>query len=28
VRKAIDFNYGNRDVAIWFYRDGRVMVKN
>jgi hypothetical protein len=28
VRKAIDFNYGNRDVAIWFYRDGRVLVKN
>jgi hypothetical protein len=28
VRKAIDFNYGTRDVAIWFYRDGRVLVKN
>lgn len=28
VRRAIEFHYGGKDVAIWFYRDGRVSVNN
>jgi hypothetical protein len=28
LRRAVEFNYGNRGVEVWFYRDGRVLVKN
>ncbi len=28
LRRAVEFNYGNRGVEVWFYRDGRVVVRN
>jgi hypothetical protein len=26
LRRCIEFDYGKREVEVWFYRDGRVKV--
>jgi len=28
LRRSIEFKYGGKDVEIWFYRNGRVVVRN
>jgi hypothetical protein len=28
LRRAVEFNYGNRVVEVWFYRNGQVVVRN
>lgn len=28
LRRCIEFDYGKKEIEIWFYRDGRVKVNN